>query len=83
MTGNRMREQGKMCTKGPQVGLKNSAAAASTKPLHVGRMLYRLSYQGTQHSPISSLLSPLPLIKKSEGPSLILAVACDCDPGDN
>lgn len=43
-------------------------------------MLYQLSYLGTQHCSIRCLLSPLPLIKESEVPSLILALACDCDP---
>uniref|UniRef100_A0A671X8H5 SZT2 subunit of KICSTOR complex n=1 Tax=Sparus aurata TaxID=8175 RepID=A0A671X8H5_SPAAU len=33
-----------------------------------------------EHCSIRCLLSPLPLIKESEVPSLILALACDCDP---
>lgn len=41
-----MRERGKTCSKGSQVGPEAWAAAARIKPLYMGHALCRLSYYG-------------------------------------
>ena len=56
-TGNRLRERGGSDTqqKALRSGLHPRAAAARTKPLYMGRLLYPLSSTGPQSQAISSL----------------------------